>query len=115
MFRGTEVRPTDEVNGAMTMAHWHAWLLSQAESNRAVYRQKPSLLIADHLRERAITQDYEGREILELLQNANDAAAEARIAGKVLIELSKDGLLVANSGAPFSAQGIESLQTDHLS
>jgi hypothetical protein len=98
-----------------TTKEWAEWLSSQEAKTRAVYMTKPTLLIADYYRELAISRDYEGREILELLQNANDAAAEAALEGRVVIELSHDGLVLANTGVTFSTGGMESLQTSHLS
>ena len=62
---------------------WHGWLLREEEATVRAYREKPSNLIADYHRERAIARDYEGREILELLQNANDQAAEIKQPGRV--------------------------------
>lgn len=94
---------------------WDNWLTLEEGRTRAVYLGKPASLIADYRREQAVSRDYEGREILELLQNANDQAADAGQPGRVRIELSDDGLVVANSGAPFSTGGVESLQNSHLS
>ncbi len=56
-------------------SEWAEWLDEEKGKTLQVYRDKPQLLIADFRREQAISRDYEGREILELLQNANDAAA----------------------------------------
>lgn len=44
---------------------------------REVYLTDPDELISAFRREREIAHEDEGREILELLQNANDAGAEA--------------------------------------
>jgi len=98
-----------------TAREWHEWLVQEEGKTLAAYRDKPSLLIADYHRERAIARDYEGREVLELLQNANDQAAERDQRGRVLIELSPAGLIVANTGLAFSVGGVASLQTSHLS
>lgn len=94
---------------------WYEWLSREEKKTVAAYHDKPTLLIADYHRERAIARDYEGREILELLQNANDQAAEVGQLGRVFVELSQEGLIVANTGLPFSADGVASLQTSHLS
>lgn len=94
---------------------WYLWLSREEAKTVAAYHDKPALLIADYHRERAIARDYEGREILELLQNANDQAAEVDQIGRVRIELSAEGLIVANTGLPFSVEGVASLQTSHLS
>ena len=94
---------------------WYNWLSLQEQKWKAAYREMPERFISDFLNEQALTRDYEGREILELLQNASDAAAEAKIAGKVCIELSADGLIVANTGAPFTRDGVVSLQLTNVS
>lgn len=94
---------------------WYDWLVEEERNTVAAYCEKPSLLIAEYRREQDIARDYEGREILELLQNANDQAAERGERGRVLIELSQDGLIVANTGLAFSVGGVGSLQTSHLS
>ncbi len=94
---------------------WYDWLVEEERKTVAAYCDKPSLLVAEFRREQDIARDYEGREILELLQNANDQAAERGERGRVLIELSEDGLVVANTGLAFSVGGVGSLQTSHLS
>lgn len=96
-------------------ADWARWLAEQEARTRETYLLKPSLLIADYRREREISHDYEGRELLELLQNASDAFVGTNEPGRVLIELSEDGIIIANNGISFSAEGVESLQTSHLS
>jgi hypothetical protein len=98
-----------------SIADWNQWLLREERKTIAAYREKPSLLIADYRREKDIARDYEGREILELLQNSNDQAAEMGLRGRVLIELSQNGLIVSNSGLPFCVGGVVSLETSHLS
>ena len=94
---------------------WYDWLVEEERRTVAAYCDKPSLLIAEYHREQDIARDYEGREILELLQNANDQAAERGERGRVLIELSQDGLIVSNTGLAFSVGGVGSLQMSHLS
>ena len=80
-----------------------------------LYTDYPDRLIAESRHERQVAPDYAGREILELLQNANDAATEAEIRGRVRIEFSTDGLIVANEGAPFKRDGVASLKLAHFS
>lgn len=94
---------------------WIAWLGSQEEQRIRIYSISPDQLIADYRRERQIARDYQGREILELLQNANDAAAEKNTNGKVKLILSQDGLIVANTGKPFTIGGVQSLRISDLS
>ncbi len=104
-----------EVTIPSTAREWYDWLVGEEKKTVAAYINKPNLLIADYNRERDIARDYEGREILELLQNANDQAAELGQPGRALIELSNEGLIVANTGLAFSVGGVESLQTSHFS
>ncbi|NKQ24600.1 sacsin N-terminal ATP-binding-like domain-containing protein [Streptomyces galbus] len=54
---------------------------------------------------------YRDRLVVELAQNAADAAARGRVAGRLRLTL-RDGVLVAaNTGAPLDAAGVESLAT----
>ncbi|MFE2101325.1 sacsin N-terminal ATP-binding-like domain-containing protein [Streptomyces sp. NPDC059468] len=54
---------------------------------------------------------YRDRLVVELAQNAADAAARARTPGRLRLTL-RDGVLVAaNTGAPLDATGVESLST----
>jgi hypothetical protein len=98
-----------------TSQEWARWLSGEDQKTTQAYLAKPATLIADYNRELATTRAYEGREILELLQNAADQARLSDEQGKVAIELLPEGLVVANTGAPFSVGGVSSLQTAHLS
>ena len=51
--------------------------------------------------ERAIAGGHEGREILELLQNARDAIPGETDGGRVYVGVYDEGVLVANTGDPF--------------
>ncbi|MFC8566544.1 sacsin N-terminal ATP-binding-like domain-containing protein [Streptomyces sp. NPDC057245] len=54
---------------------------------------------------------YRDRLVVELAQNAADAAARAGVPGRLRLTL-RDGVLVAaNTGAPLDATGVESLST----
>ena len=61
---------------------WFKWLHKEEQKTRQAYLAKPATLIADYNKELATTHDYEGREILELLQNAADQAREASVPGR---------------------------------
>ncbi|MCU8426167.1 hypothetical protein OC506_20220, partial [Vibrio vulnificus] len=98
-----------------TSKQWFEILVSEENKTKDSYVAKPSNLIRDFRSETATSNDYEGREILELLQNAADQAREADISGKVVIELFKEGVLIANNGVAFSVGGVKSLQNAHLS
>jgi hypothetical protein len=94
---------------------WYDWLTQEESKTRNSYYAKPVNLIHDYGSERATKIDYEGREILELLQNAADQAKDTNEKGRVVIELSHNGMVIANTGNAFSVGGIQSLQNAHLS
>ncbi|MFJ4472981.1 sacsin N-terminal ATP-binding-like domain-containing protein [Streptomyces sp. NPDC089424] len=54
---------------------------------------------------------YRDRLVVELAQNAADAAARARVPGRLRLTLRDDVLVAANTGAPLDAAGVESLAT----
>ncbi|GAA0929681.1 hypothetical protein GCM10009554_12230 [Kribbella koreensis] len=54
---------------------------------------------------------YLDRVVVELAQNAADAAARAGVPGRVQFSLSAGTLVVSNTGTPLSAEGVESLAT----
>lgn len=54
------------------------------------------------------SKGYHGRQLLELLQNADDEAENIENPS-VLIKLEQDRLIIANNGTPFSKEGILSL------
>lgn len=94
---------------------WGIWLSAREKNALKVYTIKPEQLVADQRREQGISRDYKGREILELLQNAADAAKKAGERGRIRIELTHRGLIVANTGIGFTTGGVKSLQTADLS
>ncbi|ADB33292.1 hypothetical protein Kfla_4256 [Kribbella flavida DSM 17836] len=54
---------------------------------------------------------YLDRVVVELAQNAADAAVRAGVPGRVRFSLRDGTLVVANTGTPLSAAGVESLAT----
>ncbi|MEU9604942.1 molecular chaperone Hsp90 [Streptomyces sp. NPDC048057] len=54
---------------------------------------------------------YRDRLVVELAQNAADAAARAGSPGRLRLTLRENTLAVANTGAPLDATGVESLST----
>ncbi|MEU0860103.1 molecular chaperone Hsp90 [Streptomyces griseofuscus] len=54
---------------------------------------------------------YRDRLVIELAQNAADAAARARVPGRLRLTLRDGVLIAANTGAPLDATGVESLST----
>ncbi len=54
---------------------------------------------------------YRDRVVVELAQNAADAARRAGVDGRLRLALDGDRLTAANTGAPLTAEGVESLAT----
>ncbi|MFI5686682.1 sacsin N-terminal ATP-binding-like domain-containing protein [Streptomyces sp. NPDC051636] len=54
---------------------------------------------------------YRDRLVVELAQNAADAAARAHVPGRLRLTLRDGVLAAANTGAPLDAAGVESLST----
>ncbi|MEU4151716.1 molecular chaperone Hsp90 [Streptomyces sp. NPDC026659] len=54
---------------------------------------------------------YRDRLVVELAQNAADAAARAQVPGRLRLTLRDNVLIAANTGAPLDAVGVESLST----
>ncbi|MCX4973507.1 sacsin N-terminal ATP-binding-like domain-containing protein [Streptomyces sp. NBC_00620] len=54
---------------------------------------------------------YRDRLVVELAQNAADAAARAGVPGRLRLTLRDGALVAANTGAPLDATGVESLST----
>lgn len=105
-----EEEPTPE-----TVLGWQRWIAERLEDSENGYRSKPDLLKHDANAEKSIARDYANRELLELVQNAADAATEQGGNGRVRIEIRPEGFCVANTGMPFRAGGVRSLMTAHLS
>lgn len=61
--------------------------------------------------EELVLGGYADRLVIELAQNAADAAARAGVPGRVLYELRDKTLVVANTGSPLNVEGVESLAT----
>lgn len=81
---------------------------------RHTYVSAPVRIIADYNKERDTISDYNGRQLLEMLQNADDESntAQNKIA---YIELNKGHLTIANNGNAFSQQGVLSLMYSNFS
>lgn len=88
---------------------WENWLNERLEERKKVFGSDPDELISSYNRERSHASSYEGRELLELIQNADDSGAEYLTPNKMFIKLTPKALYIANTGIPFSPEGIKSL------
>ena len=94
---------------------WKSWLDKQIQQRKQVFLTDPDEMTSAYNRERESARDYYGRELLELLQNADDAGAEKKCANSVYIELEDEALYMANTGQPFSPAGVKSLMVSNNS
>lgn len=76
------------------------------------YKDNPSIMLSGYGQENQTVADYNGRQILELMQNADDAKSEI-IA--IQLDTEKQLLSIANNGTAFSLEGVESLMYTGLS
>lgn len=88
---------------------------NQLEVTKQVYLLSPSRMFAEFKGEKENVKNYNNRQLLEMLQNADDAASEAKSEKKVLIKLIDKKLIIANTGYGFSEEGLNSIFHSHLS
>lgn len=74
---------------------------------RRKYLDSAEEIVGGYNRESELSKDYEGRQMFELLQNADDEAAGST--GKVRVTFDGKKLSVSNTGSPFSFSGVKSL------
>ena len=88
------------------------FVLDLIEKKKKRYQEDFSEMLGDYNRELETVKGYNGRQILELLQNCDDEGAK-----KVLIKLDRDlkTITISNDGEPFSKKGYRSLFIANLS
>ena len=89
-------------------------ILDLLKTRKEIYEKDPRYIIEDYRKEQEKIDEYNGRQLLELLQNADDAAISAE-KKYCFISLTDNKLIVANNGEPFTEDGIESLMYSNLS
>ena len=88
----------------------HALLARIRDENLNVYRASAQRLREDVGQESQIAQDYRGRLIYELLQNADDAMSSNQSeASAIAFVLDDNDLWVANSGRPLDGADVRGL------
>lgn len=76
------------------------------------YLDNPSIMLSGYRQELQTVADYQGRQLLELIQNADDAGSDVIV---IHLDTENHQLSVANNGTSFSTDGIESLMYTGLS
>lgn len=79
------------------------------DENLAVYRASPSRVREDASQEAQIANDYRGRLLYELLQNADDAMVDGGGDDRIVFRLTEDDLWVGNSGRPLNDADVRGL------
>lgn len=98
--------PSPEVDIAFRGA---AYIRRLAEQQMSAYRAQPGDVISHRNQEHKTLNAYRRRQLLELLQNADDAGEGFAGEKRVLLRLTDRYLIVANTGVPFIDRGIDSL------
>lgn len=78
------------------------------------YKNNPKRIRSDYNREREAIEVYKGRELLELIQNADDELLDA-MGREIKLSFFEDTLTISNNGSPFSEDGIDSLMYSNIS
>ena len=89
--------------------------IKQINTTKKVYLLSPERMFSEYNGEKENVKNYYGRQLLEMLQNAEDAASKAKGKKKVLIKFQENQLIIANTGHPFSEEGLTSIFHSHLS
>jgi len=91
-----------------TVNNMQEWVKLELEKVEQSYIAKALNMTGAYRREIESSKEYHGRQLLELLQNADDEAENIENPS-VLIKLEQNRLIIANNGIPFSKGGILSL------
>lgn len=88
----------------------------QSRTALETYRNEPKRIEQDANIERSTAEGaYAKRQLFELVQNAADAMRRGSGIGRCEVVLTTDTLYVANSGEPFTVDGVIALMGAHLS
>ncbi len=90
------------------------FIKEKLKTRRKVYLTDSNIILEDYLKEKEKIEEYNGRQLLEMLQNADDEAITEK-EKTCFIKLSEKQLIIANNGRKFSEGGIESLMYSNIS
>ncbi len=79
---------------------------SLIERYRRTYIDNPSIMLSGYRQEKQTVADYNGRQLLELIQNADDAKSDVVY---IKLDTEQELLTISNVGNGFSIDGVESL------
>lgn len=87
---------------------------TKLQTRKKHYSEDPIQIVRDYRIERENIEIYNGRQILEMLQNVDDACETAKLK-KAYIKLTNNKLLIANNGEPFDEDGMLSILNSNVS
>ena len=90
------------------------FIKKKLETRKRVYLTDSNIILEDYLKEKEKIEEYNGRQLLEMLQNADDEAITEK-EKTCFIKLTENQLTIANNGRKFSQGGIESLMYSNIS
>jgi hypothetical protein len=85
---------------------------SLIKENVDTYKISTKRIISDYRGEKSFTEAYNGRQLLELLQNADDAKTDEVL---IILDKEKQLLTISNNGNPFDLNGLQSLMLANTS
>jgi hypothetical protein len=92
----------------------NTFIEKELEKRRDDYISSPAYILEHYNIEKQNIEAYNGRQLLEMLQNADDASEIAK-EKKVLIKLDDNFLTISNNGEPFNEDGFRSIIYSNLS
>src|SRR5690348_7705173 len=95
--------------GILSVGDWQQWIEQEVARRQRSYANDPDEMTSAFSREQRLQRDYHGRELLEMLQNADDSGAASGQQVDSILVLSRQGLCIGNTGRPFSPRGVKSL------
>ena len=96
------------------MSNLDQFIENELGKRKADYTSSPAYILEHYNIEKQNIEAYNGRQLLEMLQNADDACENAD-EKKVLISLNDNCLTIANNGEPFNEEGLRSIIYSNLS
>ncbi len=90
------------------MPNLNNFIEEELQKRKVDYQSSPRYLLEHYNHEKENIEAYNGRQLLEMLQNADDAC-EGASDKKVLIKLLGNELVIANNGEPFNEDGFSSI------
>ena len=96
------------------MSNLNQFIEEELLKRKADYLSSPIYLLEHYHNEKENIEAYNGRQLLEMLQNADDASETAK-EKKVLIKLHGNELIISNNGEPFNEDGFSSIIYSNVS